>query len=143
MFDLFRKLFKRGKDPQYSASSILIIEDSAADRLFFQRVLERKGYTVFTASDGETGLDIVCHNKINLIILDYILPNADGLKIGNILKQDARTKNIPIIFLTMVESSEAILGCFEFSAVYLHKPVGAREFLRQIERLLTESKNKD
>lgn len=143
MFDLFRKLFKSVKNPQYPISSILIIEDSPADRLFIQRILEKRRFSVFTASNGETGLDIVYHNKIDLIILDYIMPNLDGLKIGNILKQDYRTKNIPIIFLTVVESSEAILGCYEFSAVYLHKPVGAKELLRQIESLLASANNKD
>ena len=142
MFNIFGKFGDKGQ--QHSVASILVIEDSASDRMFIQRVLEKKGHSVFIADDGEIGLNIIYRNKIDLIILDYILPGMNGLKIGHILKADARTKNIPIIFLTVVESAEAVLGCYEFGAdAYLHKPVGAKELLGQVEMILEDAKGKD
>jgi len=141
VFNIFKNI--SGKEQQGSIGSILVIEDSTADMMFIQRVLEKKGYSIFKAADGEIGLSIIYNNQIDLIILDYILPGMNGPKVCQILKQDSRTKSIPIIFLTVVEGGD-ILECYGAGAErYLHKPVTAKELLRQVETLLFESKGKE
>ena len=128
MFGLFRKATK----VERTFASILIIEDNETDRLFIQRALEKSNYLVFTACDSEEGLRLVYQHKIDLIILDYILPGVNGLDVCKILKQDAKTMRIPIIFLTVVEGKEIMKFYGAGAEFYLHKPVTTGELLTLI-----------
>ncbi|MGH2563616.1 MAG: response regulator, partial [Ginsengibacter sp.] len=83
-------------------------------------------------------------HKIDLIILDYILPGMSGLQVCQILKQDQRTRKIPIIFLTVVDGGEILEFYGAGAEFYLHKPVTTKELLRQVEILLADAgKDKD
>ena len=79
-----------------------------------------------------------------MIILDYLLPGKNGLEVCKILKGDTRTKNIPIIFLTVVESGEAILECYGSGAEsYLHKPIDVKALIKEVELMLSEGKENE
>lgn len=140
MFGLFNK-FKKGKIVPHA--SILVIEDNEVDRLFIQRTLEKRNHLVFTAGNGEEGLRLVYQHKIDLIILDCILPGMSGLKVCETLKQDERTESIPVVFLSVVEGGEILEFYGAGAEFYLHKPVTAKELLREVQILLSESRKAD
>lgn len=136
MFGLFSK-----NDQKRPLATILVIEDSEGDRALIRRTLEKKNYSVISANDGESGLKIVRERKVDAIILDYLLPGMNGLEVCRILKEDKRTRNIPTIFLTVVESGEAILECYGSGAEsYMHKPIDAKTLLVEVKSILSEAK---
>ncbi len=128
-------------DDQESLASILIIEDTEADRVLIQRSLEKGNYSVIAAPDGETGLKCADEHDIYLIILDYLLPGKNGLETCKILKGDPRTKDIPVIFLTVMDGGGVILDCYGAGAeAYIHKPIDTRHLLREVEFVLSEAR---
>jgi len=136
LFGLFSK-----NDQKRPLATILVIEDSEGDRALIRRTLEKKNYSVISANDGESGLKIVRERKVDAIILDYLLPGMNGLEVCRILKEDKRTRNIPTIFLTVVESGEAILECYGSGAEsYMHKPIDAKTLLVEVKSILSEAK---
>ena len=138
MFGLFRK------EQGWPSASILVIEDSEPDRVLIQRTLEKRNYSVIVAHDGESGLKLVHEHKVDLIILDYLLPGMNGIEICKIIKESKETRNIPVIFLTVVEAGETILECYGAGAeAYIHKPIDGRCLLKEIKALLLEPKEKD
>lgn len=136
MFGLFSK-----SEQRTPIATILVIEDSEGDRALIQRTLEKKNYSVITANDGESGLKAAREREVDVIILDYLLPGMNGLEVCKILKEDKGTANIPIIFLTVVESGEAILECYGSGAEsYMHKPIDAKALLKEVRLMLLEGK---
>lgn len=104
------------------SKTILFIEDESALQKTFNEVLAPEGYNVISAFDGETGLKLAKLKKPDLIILDLILPKIHGFEVLKSLKNDEKTKNIPIIILTNLESVENIDKALELGArTYLVK----------------------
>lgn len=79
---------------------LLLVDDSRAMRLENQRALERVGYQVICAGDGETALHIAQEQPIDLIVLDLMLPKMSGLEVLKCLKAEARTAGIPVVVLS-------------------------------------------
>lgn len=79
---------------------ILLVDDSRFLRLASERALVKAGYQVISAADGEEALRVARNQIPNLILLDMMLPKISGLEVLRALKQDAATKNIPVIILT-------------------------------------------
>jgi CheY-like chemotaxis protein len=79
---------------------ILVIEDSKFLRRALDRSLTKAGYTVNTASDGDEGVREAREKLPDLVLLDMMLPKIPGLEVLRALKQDATTKEIPVIVLT-------------------------------------------
>jgi len=85
---------------------ILIIEDEATISSMYQSSLEKDGYTVIIAADGERGWQLASTQLPNLILLDIILPKLDGFSVLDKLQHDPKTKNIPVIMLTNLGQDE-------------------------------------
>ena len=81
-------------------SKILIVEDNEMNRDMLSRRLERKGYEVAMAEDGQKGVDMSKSENPDLILMDLSLPVMDGWEATSNIKEDDDTKNIPIIVLT-------------------------------------------
>jgi len=79
---------------------IFLVDDSRFLRLASERALVKAGYQVISAADGEEALRIARNQIPNLILLDMMLPKISGLEVLRALKQDAATKDIPVIILT-------------------------------------------
>ncbi len=89
-------------------------------RLAVQRALTRAGYIVHTASDGETGIVAARETLPDLVLLDLVLPKTSGLDVLRALKQDAITKNIPVVVLATLSQpnreellNEDVTACVE------------------------------
>ena len=100
---------------------ILLVDDSRFLRRAAEQALVRAGYKVITAADGEEGLRVAQSQIPNLILLDMMLPKLPGLEVLRALKQDAATKDIPVIILTGLSerNSEKLLQ--EGAISYLEK----------------------
>jgi len=103
-------------------AKILFIEDEAALQKTLGGRLKEKGFEVTAALDGETALNIIKSTKIDLILLDLILPRKSGFEILRELKENAETKDIPVIILTNLENMKDIEQAMEMGATtYLVK----------------------
>jgi len=101
---------------------ILFIEDESALQKTFRDVLEKEGYQMISALDGESGLNLAKSQKPDLILLDLILPKKDGFEVLKELKKDEATKEIPVIVLTNLEDIESVEKAIELGAnTYLVK----------------------
>jgi len=108
---------------------ILFIEDESALQKTFRDVLEKEGYQMISALDGESGLRLAKSQKPDLILLDLILPKKDGFEVLKELKKDESTKEIPVIVLTNLEDIESVERAIE---------LGATTYLVKAQYTLTE-----
>ena len=81
-------------------AKILIVEDNEMNRDMLSRRLERKGFTVVMAEDGQKGVEMSISESPDLILMDLSLPVMDGWQATTTIKSDDLTKNIPVIVLT-------------------------------------------
>ncbi|GEM_PF-353497 len=138
MFKIFwQKLFPSREDNKNV--KIVVIDDLETNRTFFQRVLEKRGYTVFTAVNGEEGLPLVRKETPKLVLLDFMMPGMQGPQVCKAIKDDERTKDIPVLFLTSVDNPTDIIACYEQGAEnYLTKPIQAGELIKHVEMILED-----
>ena len=116
---------------------ILLVEDNELNRDMLSRRLERKGYTVVMALDGQQGVDMALSEMPALILMDMSLPVIDGWEATRRLKADVRTRRIPIIALTAhamqgEEQKAREAGCNDYDT----KPVELPRLLGKMEALL-------
>lgn len=79
---------------------ILAVDDDEPVLRSVRRVLENAGFTVTTASSGQQALDVIAHTRLDLIVLDIIMPGIDGLEVCRRIRADPFTARLPILFLT-------------------------------------------
>jgi two-component system, cell cycle response regulator DivK len=119
---------------------ILIVEDNEMNRDMLSRRLERRGYAVVTALDGERGLAAAQSENPDLILMDMSLPVMDGWEATRRLKSEAATSGIPVIGLTahaMTGDRDKAMaaGCDDYDT----KPIELPRLLQKIESLLGRS----
>lgn len=89
--------------------TILIVEDDRALSLTLKDNFEKEGFGIILAKDGVEGLKFALEQKPDLILLDIVMPNMDGMTMMRKLREDVRGKKVPIIILTNLESDDAIM----------------------------------
>ena len=119
---------------------ILLVEDNEMNRDMLSRRLERKGFEVVLAVDGQSGVDMTHTESPDLVLMDMSLPVLDGWEATRRLKADSATRHIPVIALTahaMSSDREKALeaGCDDYDT----KPVELPRLLGKIAALLGES----
>ena len=97
-------------------NKILIVEDDQFLLEMYVIKLEKEGFNVLSAVDGEEGLKVAQKDIPNLILLDLNLPKMDGLQVLTELKKDENTKNIPVIVLTNYAQKDDIDKCLDLGA---------------------------
>ena len=90
------------------AKKILLIDDNRLTREINGSLLERAGYKTVSAGDGRQGLKKLEEEKIDLIILDLVMPDIDGFEFLNLYKKNSLTQHIPVIVLTIRDSPPEI-----------------------------------
>jgi two-component system cell cycle response regulator DivK len=118
-------------------SKILLVEDNEMNRDMLTRRLERKGFEVVIAVNGQAGVDMASSENPDIILMDLSLPVMDGWEATRQLKADSATQSIPVIALTAhamsgdeVKAREA--GCDDYDT----KPVNLNRLLEKIGNLL-------
>ncbi len=121
---------------------ILIVEDNSRNMRLIEMVLRSKGYTLFTATDGEEALDTAMRERPDLIIMDIQLPKVNGLEVTRRLRDIPLFSHTPIIAITAYamkgDEEKAIdSGC----NAYLSKPIDTRQLPRVIAEMLRQQQN--
>ncbi|MES2572447.1 MAG: response regulator [Verrucomicrobiota bacterium] len=119
---------------------ILLVEDNEMNRDMLSRRLERKGFQVVLALDGESGVEMTGSHAPDLILMDMSLPVLDGWEATRRLKADPATRHIPVIALTahaMSSDREKAIeaGCDDYDT----KPIELARLLGKIEALLSRT----
>ncbi|MGB9779992.1 response regulator transcription factor [Caldanaerobacter sp.] len=124
--------------------TVLIIEDEVHILELLRYNLEAAGYKVMASENGKEGLEKALDEKPDLVILDLMLPDMDGLEICKILKNNEDTKNIPIIMLTArSEEFDKVLGLELGADDYITKPFSVRELLARVKAVLRRTQQGD
>lgn len=115
--------------------TILVIEDEQNVAAFIKQGLTEAGYEVFLAYDGSRGLELLGQKKIDLVILDIILPSIDGLEVSRRIRE-LGYKQLPIIMLSALGTTDNVVKGLDFGADdYLIKPFKFKELLARIRAL--------
>ena len=116
---------------------ILVIDDTVENRDILSKSLGREGYSVLAAGDGPTGRALALAQHPDLVLLDINMPGETGLESIRKLKEDPRTRDIPVIFITALNETQLKVACFEYGAVdYIVKPFHLAEVRARIRRQL-------
>jgi DNA-binding response OmpR family regulator len=117
--------------------NILLIEDDSDISELVQYNLEREGYKVTAAADGELGWSQAVQTKPDLIVLDLMLPTMDGLSVCKRLRSSPETSGIPIVMLTAKgEESDIVVGLEMGADDYIAKPFSPKELVARIRAVL-------
>lgn len=121
--------------------AVLIVEDETALTTLLHYNLEREGYRVLEARDGEEALLVAAEERPDVVLLDWMLPQLSGIEVCRRLRSRQETRNIPIIMLTARgEESERIRGLATGADDYIVKPFSANELLARVRSVLRRSK---
>ena len=105
------------------AYSILVVDDNEMNRDLLTRRLERQGYRVTTAVDGQEALDVLSRQEFSLVLLDIMLPVINGYQVLEQMKADQKSSHIPVIITTALDEADGKAKCMELGADdYLTKP---------------------
>ncbi len=118
-------------------AKILVVEDEAPIQELLQFNLERQKYRIQLVDSGEKALEVVGDFMPNLILLDIMLPGADGLEVCKQIKANPKTARIPIIMLTALSEEADIVAGLELGADdYVTKPFSPRVLLARVKAAL-------
>ena len=116
---------------------ILIVEDHDLNLKLLQDLLEAQGYETMQTGDGLEALSLARERLPDLILMDIQLPDISGLEVTRWLKEDARTRRIPVVAVTAFAMSGDEKKVLESGAdAYVSKPISVLAFLRTVARFL-------
>lgn len=133
--------------PRVEAVSILLIEDDPGHARLIQKNLRRSNITneITVLTDGQQAIDYLFkqgefrdsqHHAPLLVLLDLNLPILDGFQVLQRMKQDSRTKRIPVIMLTTTDEAREVARCYDLGCnVYITKPVNYDQFSEAIRKI--------
>ncbi|MDN4038435.1 diguanylate cyclase domain-containing protein [Massilia sp. YIM B02443] len=120
-------------------SAILIVDDAPDSLGLLQDIMREQGYQTFVATSGKRALDIATRVQPDLILLDVILPDLDGLEICRRLKRQPDTAHIPVIFVSSCGETDDIVAGFDTGAAdYIAKPVRLAEVCVRVRAQLRQ-----
>ncbi len=119
------------------AKKIFVIEDEKDIRDLLHHYLKREGYDVQSAPDGLRGIQRLKQERFDVLLLDLMLPEMDGLEVCRILRADPQNKSLPIIMITAKgEVTDRIVGLEMGADDYIPKPFSPREVVARVKALL-------
>ena len=117
--------------------SVLVVEDDANMQGFLQEVLASEGYSVLTASDGKEALTQALTRKPDLILLDLVMPNLDGVTFCKAIRADQRTQNVPIVVVTSLNMQAKLDESMAAGADdFIGKPFDVQDLLARVRSML-------
>jgi two-component system sensor histidine kinase/response regulator len=114
--------------------NLLVVDDDELNRKMFSRLLKRKDYNVETANSGKEALELIENNSFDLILLDIVMPEINGIEILKIIREKYTMTQLPIIMVTARDEVEGIVSCLELGANdYVTKPINLAIVTARIE----------
>ena len=115
---------------------ILIVDDSPTERFYLSDILSKHGYLVSTAENGEEALARIRAEPHDLILMDVVMPGANGFQITRTIARDPALQNVAVIICSSKgQETDRIWGMRQGAKDYLVKPVDAAQLLSRIEAL--------
>ena len=125
-----------------SKGTVLVIDDEKDLIELIQYNLEKEGFQVISAVDGEAGLALASQEIPDVMLVDLMLPGIDGLEVCQRLRRDERTAGIPLIMVTAKDSeSDRVVGLELGADDYVTKPFSPRELAARVKAVLRRSSN--
>ena len=122
---------------QVANQKIIVVEDEADILEVLEFNLAQDGFDVLCSQEGEKGLELIRREKPDLVLLDLMLPDLDGLEICRRLKSDAATQDIPIVMVTAKgKESDIVLGLGLGADDYITKPFNVGELIARVKAVL-------
>lgn len=120
-----------------SGKKILVVDDEASVRKLVSSYLQKEGYEVLEASDGDEGLRLARKQRPDLVVLDLMLPGTDGLEVCRILRAES---DVFVLMLTArTEETDKLVGLGLGADDYLTKPFSPRELVARVKAILRRS----
>jgi putative two-component system response regulator len=124
-------------DPVRPVGKILVVDDEPANVELLRILLEREGYAVVTASDGQQALETVEREQPDLILMDVLMPKLTGFEVCSRLKQNKATRLTPVVLITaLADSEDRIQGINAGADDFLTKPVNRHELRARVSSLV-------
>ena len=122
---------------------ILLIEDEDLIRDLYKRQLEQGGITTDAVANGTEGLKALQENNYDLVLLDIMLPDKNGLEVLITMKQDKLTKEIPVVMLTNLGQDSVIKEAFKLGAIsYLLKAsFTPDQMVQEVQKILNQQES--
>lgn len=137
--------------PMFEPLTILIAEDSAADRMLLSSIVRRQGHEVLTAANGAEAVEAFQQQQPQLVLMDAMMPVMDGFEAARQIKALAGETLVPIIFLTSLTESEALARCLEaggddflakpYNQVILAAKIKAMDRLRRLQATVLQQRD--
>ena len=113
----------KAEEPSAGEGVILVVDDNAGNREMLGRRLEREGHRVQLAESGAEALHLLRSRRVDLVLLDVMMPQVDGYEVLRQLKSDEALRDIPVLMISALDEVESVVRCIELGAEdYLPKP---------------------
>lgn len=121
-------------------AKILVVDDANTVRMFYRALLSKEGYEVVEARDGSEGLELAVNEVPNLAFIDINMPTVDGYSLVRRLREEPKTRSIPIVMCSTESKPVDEMHAYEAGAnFYLRKPV-PQELVLQLVAVLGNAK---
>jgi DNA-binding response OmpR family regulator len=117
-------------------AKILVVDDDNSIVTLMTHLLSREGHDVCVAFNGKEGLSVAREEKPDLIILDLMMPELDGISVSGILFQDPAMRLIPVLILSAKDTARGMMELVPNVRLYMSKPFDPPELLANVHRLL-------
>jgi len=115
---------------------ILFVDDNPIDRTLISRLLSKHEFEVLLAEDGPAGLKMAQEHRVDLILLDILLPGISGIELCKKFKKIPVTQDIPVIFYTSIETPKELIDYTSYGARdYIQKTMPPEELLASIRSI--------
>ncbi|HEX6983024.1 MAG TPA: response regulator transcription factor [Balneolaceae bacterium] len=122
--------------------TILVVDDEQDLLELIEYNLQKEGFEVLTAEDGEEGIEVARKHNPSLVLLDIMMPKMDGLEVVEHMRQDEKLGHIPIIFLTARgDEKTEIQGLDKGGDDYITKPISTKKLISRIKAVLRRSQD--
>jgi two-component system alkaline phosphatase synthesis response regulator PhoP len=116
---------------------ILVVDDNPDSVAIMRGILESRGYDVAAANGGAEALQFLKKEAVDLVLLDIMMPEMNGMEVLQRIKDDAASSRLPVILVTAKTQDEDLLSGYQYGAdYYITKPFTAKQLLYGIELIL-------
>ncbi len=98
-------------------ATVLVVEDTRVNRLALRRGVEQEGHRVVEAADGREALDVLVREKIDMVLLDLVMPELDGFGVLDRMAGDADLRDIPVLVISAIDATEDVARAIEMGAI--------------------------
>jgi len=113
--------------------TVLVVDDDKHALEIISRLLQKEGFNVLRAPGGQPALDAVAANTVDVILLDVMMPDIDGFQVCTALRQQEKTRDIPVILLTAKDDLETrVVGMRLGVSEFLTKPINKVELFARV-----------